>query len=338
MSSIIIYGLLVNQPLMRRGVFALARVVITLSLVFIAIFTFLASTGDDVRALPHQQFAQLQTFFQDHSYYHNNNYVPGDDAGEGGKGSTSPAKHVEDSDSMSKIFLSIIILTYNNSPLVNRTLYSLLRYSDDITPPWHWEILLVDNGCFPSTRDVFDHHYHHRHHTTNQDQTQSMRPRRARYIPLCNNTRYSVANNLAARQYVAPSAQWLLFLNDDVVPQQGRGRGGGFLWNFHALLSAHTRRATENTSSNNSERGAEWRGGHGIGAVGCKLLFENHRIVEAGSLILASGKTDNYLRCVYVSQCDSNCLDVSKFVCVYYVYIMCVCLCHDSIFLLTRVL
>lgn len=193
------------------------------------------------------------------------------------------------------IFLSIIILTYNNAPLVNRTLSTLLRPASGKLNssvlekphrlPWRWEVLLVDNGCFPSTRDVFKQF-------TDLTTTTSETLSTVRYIPLCNNTRYSSANNLAANQYTAPSAKWLLFLNDDVVPQEGQG----FLWNFHALLSAHARPSSFSKSTDG--RGKRVPGS--VGAVGCKLLFENQRIVEAGSTILASGKTDNYLRCVHI--------------------------------------
>ena len=198
---------------------------------------------------------------------------------------------------LSDVHLSIIILTFNNAPLVNRTLHTLLQQShtppstssrESLIPPWRWEVLLVDNGCLPSTKDVFHYHDNNYHYLNgaNVDIHSTLR-----YIPLCNNTRYSVANNLAVNQYAARSSQWFLFLNDDVVPQQRGtpGTGGSFLWNFHALVAAHSRHTTRQQGRSQSQQSS-------IGAVGCKLLFGHHKIVEAGSVILASGKTDNYLR------------------------------------------
>ena len=311
---------------MRKGLFySLARVVIALSLVFISLFSFLVLTpllsadkdnGNtlSLSRLP-PQLAKVQTFIHDRRTHFS---------------STSQfSTMVSVPQKKKKIFLSIIILTYNNAPLVNRTLSALLAQQHldpssnsgpGLIPPWRWEVLLVDNGCFLATREVFNHY--HRHHAINtasgsgsgsggqhKHTTSTLQ-----YIPLCNNTRYSVANNLAASQYVAPSTEWLLFLNDDVVPQQkplqrGSGGGGSFLWNFYSLLAAHSRpRLRPNTSasppsSSGSGSGQHMSGApqHEVGAVGCKLLFggesaRQHKIVEAGSIILANGKTDNYLR------------------------------------------
>ena len=175
--------------------------------------------------------------------------------------------------SPSHVFLSIIILTFNNSLLLSQTLQTLLSPSRPYDPPWQWEVLLIDNACFSSTFDLYKKYDRH-------SQTH-----RLKYVPLCNNTRYSDANNVAVAQFASKSSQWLLFLNDDVIPQS-LSRKMAFLGNFHRLLEAHGEYGFDNTLQKHPR----------IGAVGCKLLFSNKRIVEAGSLILSSGKTDNYLR------------------------------------------
>ena len=184
-------------------------------------------------------------------------------------------------------FLSIIILTYNKPQLVKQTLSTLLMTSlssEVVKLPWRFEVLLVDNGCFSSTREVVKKY--------TQSESSAVK-----YIPLCNNTHYSLANNLAVSGHASSSSKWLLFLNDDVIPQHYRNNkrkqfyGSSFLWNFHSLISVYDKNLSENMF--------QYRG-HDVGAVGCKMMFGSgafkHRIIEAGSSILANGKTTNYLR------------------------------------------
>lgn len=275
---------------MGKLIFEAARCLIVMSLLGVSLITIVIFMPFNTTHSMSPRLTQLQSFI-------------GASRGEE-KVITMPAIRAAKTNFGEDVFLSVVILTYNSATLVNRTLSTLLQspggshVGASLIPPWRWEVLLVDNGCLPSTWEVYAHH--RRYHTTTKDGHDF--PSSLRYIPLCNNTRYSVANNLAVSEYTARSAQWLLFLNDDVVPQQrGRpGSGGSFLWNFHSLLAAHT------SSHPSATRRGQQQKRYDIGAVGCKLLFGHHKIVEAGSVILSSGKTDNYLRCVQNDSCVSQ--------------------------------
>jgi O-antigen biosynthesis protein len=159
--------------------------------------------------------------------------------------------------------LSVLILTYNNIATLREILVSFLMMS----PPATVEVIVIDNGCFPQTirllgeiAPLFESHL-----SADASKISLL------YLQFCNNTQYALAYNLATK-VVSPSSNWLLLLNDDVVPRPH------FLENFFLQASLAVSLGRE------------------VGAIGCKLLFPNHRIVEAGSVIRADGGTDNFLR------------------------------------------
>jgi glycosyltransferase involved in cell wall biosynthesis len=159
--------------------------------------------------------------------------------------------------------LSVLILTFNSSTTLRAILSSFLTMS----PPVPVEVLVIDNGCFPQTIRLLSEI------RPLYESSPSGLPSifSIVHLQLCNNTQYARAYNLAT-DFVSPASGWFLLLNDDVIPRPH------FLENFflQAALSASL--------------------GHEVGAIGCKLLFPNHRIVEAGSVIRADGSTDNFLR------------------------------------------
>lgn len=94
----------------------------------------------------------------------------------------------------------------------------------------------------------------------------------ARFVPQCSNIGYARANNLAA-ELASPSVEWLLLLNDDTQLYSG------FLHNMQLLwqLFEHGLNRT-------------------VGAMGCKSLWPDGRLMEAGSVVYRNGWTDNYGR------------------------------------------
>ena len=188
-------------------------------------------------------------------------------------------KQQQEEEHQQKFLLSVVILTYNKASYINETLKTLLP--DVITShlfilPWRFEVIIVDNGCFITTRNVIDYHL-------------ELNKTTIKYVPLCNNTQYSFANNLAVEKYVDSSSKWLLFLNDDVIPRHHNTSkhfyGSGFLWNFNVLISVYDKRRSFLSSPL-----------HDVGAVSCKMIQGKHLITEAGSSILSNGKTSKYLR------------------------------------------
>lgn len=163
-------------------------------------------------------------------------------------------------DSTDAPLISIIILTYKNAELLARLMDVLCALSS----PWPFEIILADNGCFRETRALMQRY----DMSTSGSKTDN---KRIQYFPICTNEKYALANNRAAAK-ASPSSQWYLFLNDDIIPMTG------FLNNFKSTIEAHELLGVK------------------IGAVGCKLLFPNMRVVEAGSIIRADAGTDNFLR------------------------------------------
>lgn len=151
--------------------------------------------------------------------------------------------------------VSVIVLTYHNADNVEHIASVLLNESS----PWTTEVLVVDNGCFNETAERIKRM---QMHTGLQ---------RLQLIKLCGNRPYSVANNFAVSA-VAESSQWVLFLNDDVLPV------AGFITGFHAVVEAAAVLQVQ------------------VGGVGGKLLFPGGSVIEAGSLIRSDGTTDNFYR------------------------------------------
>jgi hypothetical protein len=161
------------------------------------------------------------------------------------------------------IYLSVMILTYNNSIILEEILRSFLFLETIPSSSFSLEIIVIDNGCFPSTLQMIPPFYSlYKNHSSDLSLV---------HLKFCNNTQYATAYNLAIRS-ISPTSNWILLLNDDVIPRSH------FLENFIHHLSISSLLKLE------------------IGAISCKLLWPNHRIVEAGSVIRANGATDNFLR------------------------------------------
>eukprot|EP01041_Mallomonas_annulata_P011609 gene11609-24306_t len=157
--------------------------------------------------------------------------------------------------------ISIIILTYKNSELLARLLDTLCILHSNIP----FEVVVGDNGCFRETRALMQRY------GASSSSRQIKTTSNVKYFPICTNERYATANNRAAAG-AAASTQWLLFLNDDVLPMSG------FLDNLQSVLDSQELL------------------GRKVGALGCKLLFPDMRLVEAGSIVKADGSTDNFFR------------------------------------------
>lgn len=96
-------------------------------------------------------------------------------------------------------FVTLVLLTYDSPKRLEVALTSLAGQQSDKA----YELIIVDNGCFPGTQAVVEKH-----------------ASGAFYLPLCDNPGYSRGNNRAV-QFASKSASWLLFLNDDVIFHHG---------------------------------------------------------------------------------------------------------------------
>lgn len=171
--------------------------------------------------------------------------------------------------------LSILILTFNKSDVLARLLYELKKSKIMSTV----EVILVDNGCYQDTVEVVLDYQHQLKDQQNELTTKNFYS--FRYLPFCNNTQYAAAYNLAFTQ-ISPYTTWVLLLNDDIIPRQNFLRNFLTFAQFSDILGLST------------------------GAIGCKLLFPNHKIVEAGSVIRADASTDNFLRYKYTNSFSSS--------------------------------
>lgn len=190
----------------------------------------------------------------------------------------SASRHAKTNPNERNIFLSVICLTYNNSDILDAMLKSFTK----MKLPWSIELIIMDNGCFSSTLSVTDSY---------KIKFRQISNIHFEYVPLCVNLHYSVANNLGVYRYSSPRSEWVLFLNDDIIPHDH-----SLLWNFNYQLSLLK-------SFNNAHR---------IGAIGCRLLYPNHRVNEAGSMIFSNGKTMNFLGyssfCITHDYIINNCI------------------------------
>jgi hypothetical protein len=204
-------------------------------------------------------FLLVNAFFAHHLF---NSLTAGDANSRIESTAHAPTKH-----RLEGAFVSVLLLTFNNSKILDNILHALLHQPSPIKV----EIIVFDNGCFESTTRIIA-----KHQTLASAPSSSGSTYQLEYLPLCTNMQYSKAYNLAST-HASASSEWFLLLNDDVIPR------GSFFHNFHlTLLSLRS------------------TGGHSeVGAIGCKLLFPNQHIVEAGSLIRADGSTDNFLRCIH---------------------------------------
>ena len=149
--------------------------------------------------------------------------------------------------------VSVIVLTYNKSEYIPAIASSLFRCKID----WSLQLIIADNGCYNNTISVVN------------DVQNIYGAHRVRRIAICTNKRYADANNFAAK---ASDSKWLLFLNDDVIPEDS------FLGNMKSFLELMS---TISVS---------------VAAVAPKLLFPSGRVIEAGSIVRSDGSTDNFYR------------------------------------------
>jgi len=143
--------------------------------------------------------------------------------------------------------VSLILLTYKGQflPVI---LASLAKQRTTFA----YELIFVDNGCFPSTLKALQSY---------ERETAGRVP--VKHIRLCDNPGYATGNNKGAAQ-AHPGAEWFQFLNDDLKLMPG------FLQSLFDL--------------------ANLRGKTDAGAVGCKLVTDNGLMVlEAGGLVWRDG-------------------------------------------------
>jgi len=155
--------------------------------------------------------------------------------------------------------LSVVILTYKNSQLLDDLLQSIAKQKTDFPV----EIIIADNGCFTETQNIvkaffLDLSVKHNFILNYQ------------YVPVCNNPGYAKGNNLAVENSVDEKSKWLLFLNDDVTLQ-----GTDFLQHMIDLGVKQPN----------------------AGAVGCKVLSaDGSTIVETASIVWKDGSCYGYGR------------------------------------------
>lgn len=114
-----------------------------------------------------------------------------------------------------EIEISIILLTYSKYLKLADLLPSVL-----FQRPFNFEIILVDNGCKPETREVLD------------DILFSQNAIPYKFLQLCHNPGYAAGNNEGVK-LASPTSTHLLFLNDDIVMSRST-----FIHNLFELAKA----------------------------------------------------------------------------------------------------
>ena len=110
--------------------------------------------------------------------------------------------------------ISVVILTYKDSEMLSTLLDSICATPTESS----LEIIVADNGCFTETKVLLDRYG-----------ASSSASSFLKYLPICANVPFAEANNRASR-IASNSSQWLLFLNDDVLPLSG------FFQNFKVII------------------------------------------------------------------------------------------------------
>ena len=147
-----------------------------------------------------------------------------------------------------KIQLSIVILTYQKHDLLKKLLPTVINQKGI-----NFEIVIVDNGCVPDTKQVIDEAF-------SKDLTARSIPHK--YLPLCDNPGYAIGNNKGV-EITSKQAEWLILLNDDIVLQ-----GEHFFKDMIDLGEMKPK----------------------AGGVVCKLLTAGgEEVIEAGSIVWKDG-------------------------------------------------
>uniref|UniRef100_A0A7S2EV24 Glycosyltransferase 2-like domain-containing protein n=1 Tax=Ditylum brightwellii TaxID=49249 RepID=A0A7S2EV24_9STRA len=155
------------------------------------------------------------------------------------------------------IKITAIILTYKKHEALARLLPSLLFQELS-----NFEVIIVDNGCLPETKQVIEDAFA-AHDSCSEKQIPH------NYLQLCDNPGYAAGNNAGAKLASATS-KYILFLNDDIVLSKPE-----FVQRMIQLA--------ENKKS--------------AAAVGCKLVnAEGNELIEAGSVVFKDGSAAGYGR------------------------------------------
>ncbi len=153
------------------------------------------------------------------------------------------------------IEVSVVILTYQRHELLQNLLPSVIRQN-----PANFEVIIVDNGCLPETKNVIADAFSKNYRAESIP---------FKYLPLCNNPGYAIGNNKGV-EVASKQSKWIMFLNDDVILH-----GDNFFKNMIKI--------------------SESRPNHG-GSV-CKLLTEGgEEVIEAGSIVWSDGHALGYGR------------------------------------------
>lgn len=175
--------------------------------------------------------------------------------------------------------LSVVVLTHNQGSSTYVTLLALLSEMKEVERlGLGVELIMVDNAS--TDWDV-------------QELYSRVRNVVVKLIP--SNSGWAHANNVA-ESCAAPSSKFVLFLNNDAVPQSGflmayfrafyGGSGAGL--QFNSLQS--------NVLASKTTVGSVLPVLGNVGAVACKILFMDGKLQEAGSMAFHDGITSGYGR------------------------------------------
>jgi len=151
--------------------------------------------------------------------------------------------------------VSAVILTYKEHENFSKLLDSVFNQKHG-----YFELIIADTGCIPETKEIIKK-------TFSKKENKWLH---YKYIQLCDNPGYAIANNEAVK-LVDPLSEWILLLNDDVIMQ-----GDDFITSMLELGDSKSSVA---------------------GAVGCSLrTIDGNNIQESGSIVWNDGSALGYGR------------------------------------------
>jgi len=156
-----------------------------------------------------------------------------------------------------KPYVSLVILTYIKFDLFAELLKSILLQNQE-----YFEIIIIDSGCLPETKQVIKQYL-------DDKETSNKCDIKYKYKEACDNPGYAIGNNRGV-ELVAESSQWILLLNDDIIME-----GDKF---FDSMLDiAETKESAA--------------------AAGCKMIVTSgEKIIEAGSMVFEEASAAGFGR------------------------------------------
>ena len=156
-----------------------------------------------------------------------------------------------------KPYVSLVILTYIKFDLFAELLKSILLQDQE-----YFEIIIIDSGCLPETKQVIKKYL-------DDKETSNKCDIKYKYKEACDNPGYAIGNNRGV-ELAAESSQWILLLNDDIIME-----GDNF---FDSMLDiAETKESAA--------------------AAGCKMIVTSgEKIIEAGSMVFKEASAAGFGR------------------------------------------